>query len=92
MSERDRNLYDGMNKGVSAATGEWILFMNAGDRFSTAELVSDMEKKKIRAYECDSANAIVDKVRAEAKSGDIVLIMSNGAFDGIYQKLLTALS
>ncbi len=66
--------------------------INEGDRFSTAELVSDMEKRQIKAYECENANAIVEKVRGEAKSGDVILIMSNGAFDGIYQKILTALS
>jgi glycosyltransferase involved in cell wall biosynthesis len=41
-SERDRNLYDGMNKGVRAATGDWVLFMNSGDRFADAHVLSTM--------------------------------------------------
>src|SRR3954466_2879098 len=42
VSERDRNLYDGMNKGVRAASGDWILFMNSGDRFADAHVLSAM--------------------------------------------------
>jgi UDP-N-acetylmuramate-alanine ligase len=39
-----------------------------------------------------SAGAIADQLASEAKSGDIFLIMSNGSFDGLCDKLLNKFS
>jgi len=40
----------------------------------------------------DSVQAIVEEVVTEARAGDHILVMSNGGFGGIHEKLLHALS
>lgn len=40
ISEPDRGISDAFNKGVRAAAGRWIIFVNGGDRLANADAVS----------------------------------------------------
>jgi UDP-N-acetylmuramate: L-alanyl-gamma-D-glutamyl-meso-diaminopimelate ligase len=61
------------------------------DRFSIDELIHDLRAKGVAAELCSSVDEIVAHLKAQAKPGDVILIMSNGGFEGIYQKLLAQL-
>jgi UDP-N-acetylmuramate: L-alanyl-gamma-D-glutamyl-meso-diaminopimelate ligase len=61
------------------------------ERLSIPQLVRDLESRGQRAREAATIDEIVSVVVGEHRSGDLVVLMSNGGFGGIHQKLLRAL-
>ena len=61
------------------------------ERLSVEDLISQVSHAGRRIRHISGVPAIVDAVAAEAGDGDVVVIMSNGGFDGIHDKLLAAL-
>jgi UDP-N-acetylmuramate: L-alanyl-gamma-D-glutamyl-meso-diaminopimelate ligase len=60
-------------------------------RLSTDQLVADLKASGKDARYIPQVDDIVATVGREAKPGDLVVVMSNGGFDDIHQKLLRAL-
>lgn len=44
LSEPDNGIYDAMNKGIHRSTGEYILFLNAGDTLSDADILATIAR------------------------------------------------
>lgn len=59
--------------------------------FSTEQLVADLKAAGHQAFVGESTTQIVQELKRSTQSGDVILIMSNGGFDGIYGKLREAL-
>jgi UDP-N-acetylmuramate: L-alanyl-gamma-D-glutamyl-meso-diaminopimelate ligase len=55
------------------------------------ELVRALGARGKSALSLPSADAVVSHVAGSAKSGDVVALLSNGAFGGVHHKLLAAL-
>jgi UDP-N-acetylmuramate: L-alanyl-gamma-D-glutamyl-meso-diaminopimelate ligase len=57
------------------------------ERLTTSAVVNGVKRSGRSARELADADAIVETVVPELESGDVVAILSNGGFDGIYDKL-----
>jgi UDP-N-acetylmuramate: L-alanyl-gamma-D-glutamyl-meso-diaminopimelate ligase len=63
----------------------------ADQRLSEDQLVSDLRSAGRSARHLPDVEVIVEQVAAEARPGDLIVVMSNGGFGGIHGKLLEAL-
>jgi UDP-N-acetylmuramate: L-alanyl-gamma-D-glutamyl-meso-diaminopimelate ligase len=78
---------------------DWVVFaplgrpdIPAAERLDLEALAAELRARDRHAEQAGSIDDIVALVQAEARAGDTVVLLSNGAFGGIHQKLLAALA
>ena len=61
--------------------------------WNLAEVLAPLNsKEEVKAQAFDDLDSLVLAVAKEAKSGDHILVMSNGGFGGVHQKILKAIA
>jgi UDP-N-acetylmuramate: L-alanyl-gamma-D-glutamyl-meso-diaminopimelate ligase len=58
-----------------------------GERLHPEAVIAALNQRGTPAELCANVPAIVDSLARQLKPGDVVAILSNGGFDGIYEKL-----
>ncbi|WP_434388218.1 UDP-N-acetylmuramate:L-alanyl-gamma-D-glutamyl-meso-diaminopimelate ligase [Melittangium boletus] len=62
-----------------------------GEELDVPRVVRELEAQGIAADAAPDVPTLVERVAREARAGDVLLVMSNGAFGGFIEKLLAAL-
>jgi len=62
-----------------------------GDRFSSERLVHDLRLRGKSAEFCVDASMIIERIIRDAKPMDVYVILSNGPFESIHERLLDRL-
>jgi glycosyltransferase involved in cell wall biosynthesis len=75
ISEPDKGLYDAMNKGIKLATGDFLWFMNAGDRIFS----NDTVEKMVAAY----------TPKTDILFGEVMLVNENREYLGTRSEVTT---
>jgi UDP-N-acetylmuramate: L-alanyl-gamma-D-glutamyl-meso-diaminopimelate ligase len=79
---------DRLAEALAAADRVWV-YLPEGIAWDAHSLMRGLGARLRLAHDTQS---IVDEVAQTAAAGDQVLVMSNGGFEGIHQRLLDALA
>ncbi|MBX7052003.1 MAG: glycosyltransferase [Flavobacteriales bacterium] len=75
--EKDRGVYDAMNKGVAVSTGEWVFLMGADDQFATKDVL-----EKILQHADGQAEILFGNVENISRKHALVPKIHRSKFNG----------
>lgn len=61
VSEPDAGIYNAMNKGIRLSSGNYLLFLNAGDTLSNEIVVTDLKKLLSEKFDLYYGNAYIEQ-------------------------------
>ncbi len=61
LSEPNLGIYDAMNKGLRLATGDWVVFMNAGDQFATPESLAEAMRLAVEDADIVYSDVVLER-------------------------------
>ena len=88
---------DSLPEALSLADGVWLSQvarleqLPAEDRLNPEKIVEVLQARGIPAHYLPDAASIVADLVPKTRPGDVIVVFSNGGFDGIHDKLLSAL-
>jgi glycosyltransferase involved in cell wall biosynthesis len=73
-SEPDSGIYHAFNKGISHATGEWIIFLGSDDYFCNSEVLNNVAQKLI--LNSSSVRLVYGRVAMVSTKNEVLQIMN----------------
>ncbi len=66
--------------------------LEENEMFSPQQLARDLEEKGVRACAYEDSEAIIAALLQDVRPDDVIVLMSNGSFGGLRNKLAGALA
>ena len=72
VSEIDHGVFNAMNKGISLATGHWLIFMNSGDVFASPKVIVEVRLDGLEDFALVYGNKKADSISQKPVNEDLL--------------------